>query len=146
MICDICKKNVATIHQIVNINGIQSEKHICSVCAGKIGLDFNSYIFKNEDEFFDSFFGGVNHLDFFSNSLVSKVKVIRKKPVKQAEQQEVRIKLNGKNVKNLLNKKTTAKQNLEAKLKQAIVEERYEDASKIKEKLNSLKKEKSEEN
>ena len=38
MLCQICKKNTATIHYKSNINGNVEEKYLCSDCAAKSGI------------------------------------------------------------------------------------------------------------
>lgn len=136
MLCDKCKKNPATFHQVVNINGKITEKHLCSECAKKFGVLVNNANFDDDFDFFDDFGGG-----FFSNDTlkpVTRTKTISA-PKKQKinvvnDDENVEIKLNGKNVKAVL-KNAEKNDKLKADLKKAIEEERYEDASKIKEEI-----------
>lgn len=37
MLCDKCKKNTATYHSKTIINGIETNEHLCSECAKKMG-------------------------------------------------------------------------------------------------------------
>ena len=39
MLCEICKKNVATTHIRSVINGVVKESHLCAECAAKQGVD-----------------------------------------------------------------------------------------------------------
>lgn len=69
MLCQMCKKNSATIHYKSNINGTVSEKYLCAECAAKNGFGektnamdmFNTM--DMADNFFDnsadSFLGGL---------------------------------------------------------------------------------------
>lgn len=40
MLCEICQKNEATIHQQSIINGVEHSQHICHECAEKAGMHF----------------------------------------------------------------------------------------------------------
>ncbi len=55
MKCDICKKNDATIHQTIIVNGNKEEMHFCEECAQKGVVGFNK-AFSMED-FFGAFLG-----------------------------------------------------------------------------------------
>ena len=39
MLCEICKKNVATTHIRSVINGVAKESHLCAECAAKQGVE-----------------------------------------------------------------------------------------------------------
>ena len=56
MKCDICKKNEATIHQTIIVNGHKEELHYCEECSKK-GLAGLNKAFSMED-FFGAFLGG----------------------------------------------------------------------------------------
>ena len=49
MLCEMCKKNPATVHYTKVVNGLKEEKHLCEECAAKMKQsgEFN--------EFFSSF-------------------------------------------------------------------------------------------
>lgn len=69
MLCQVCKKNGATIHYKSSINGTVSEKYLCSECAAKSGIGEKSkpndmfHTVDIVDSFFDnsadSLFGGL---------------------------------------------------------------------------------------
>lgn len=69
MLCQICKKNTATIHYKSNINGSVEEKYLCSDCAAKSGIGDKTkssdmfHTFDMVDSFFDNsqdaLFGGL---------------------------------------------------------------------------------------
>jgi len=44
MICQFCKKNVATVHQTELVEGEKQEVHLCEQCARKKGLSFKSQL------------------------------------------------------------------------------------------------------
>ena len=48
MLCDKCKKNMATVHLTKIVNGKKQEQHLCSTCAGDIDNTFTfDDMFKN---------------------------------------------------------------------------------------------------
>jgi len=42
MLCDVCKKQEATVHFTEIINGKVTKHHLCEKCAKKLGLDWES--------------------------------------------------------------------------------------------------------
>ncbi len=61
MLCQVCNKNIATIHYKSSVNGSVTEKYLCNDCAEKYGVGAKS---KTSDMF------GVVNMDesFFDNS------------------------------------------------------------------------------
>lgn len=69
MLCQICKKNAATIHYKSNVNGVVNEKYMCNDCASAVGATEkgkNKEVFNTADvvdSFFDNtsdaLFGGL---------------------------------------------------------------------------------------
>lgn len=60
MMCDECKKNMATVHVTQVVNGQKTEMHLCSECAAKKGvmmfnLDMSNF---SLPKLFGSFFQG----------------------------------------------------------------------------------------
>ncbi|HUU43699.1 MAG TPA: UvrB/UvrC motif-containing protein [Planctomycetota bacterium] len=49
IICQICKKNVATVHLTEIIKSQKREIHLCEECAGKKGVAFKSHQFSITD-------------------------------------------------------------------------------------------------
>lgn len=155
MKCDKCKKNEANFHKVSNINGKVSEIHLCSECAKQNGdFDFfkefnnsrnflNDFIsdFKTSFSYFtnpeiDNFLDFNNDIDnfidnrFFANDLLENKNFDRK------------IKKYNENTNNnsLENDKIKLEiQKLDIALKKAVVEERYEDAVTLRDKIKSLK-------
>lgn len=55
MICENCGKNTATTHIKHTVNGVKTEKHLCTACAAKLGYTVN---FSNSfSEILSSMFG-----------------------------------------------------------------------------------------
>lgn len=74
MLCEKCKKNNAVTHIRQNINGMQSEMHLCENCAAEITGKFNNEYSK----LFSDFGFGMNSMltsifgqDFLSENLLS---------------------------------------------------------------------------
>lgn len=69
MICQICKKNNATIHYKTNINGKQTEMYLCPVCAESKGITkkavfepidvIDGFFGKSNDDIFGGLFAGM---------------------------------------------------------------------------------------
>ena len=145
MLCDKCKKNVATYHSKTIINGVETNEHLCSECAKKAGVD-TSFDFGNfrffdmfdspfiEDNDFDlgylpsSIFDSDN--DFYENRFSSKgilddAMQSIKKGAKEFKEEESKIDPNLKK--------------LQEELKDAVDKEDYEKAVELKKKIESLK-------
>ena len=61
MNCDKCKKNDATCHYRMNINGRRAEYHLCADCAREMGIEqdvFSDFGSMFRDMFGDFFGGG----------------------------------------------------------------------------------------
>lgn len=69
MICQICKKNEASIHYKTNINGKQTEMYLCRECAEKNGIGkkvsfepidvIDGFLGKGTDDIFGGLFAGM---------------------------------------------------------------------------------------
>lgn len=168
MKCQKCGVNIANHHKITEINGERFEEHLCSGCARESGQEklslfnvgdiFNSFIEPFEvpqkrlycedclttfDEFLNTGFVGCEHCyDYFKEQIKSVLKDM------QAGTTHKPRRLNGTSV----NFKTPAQdyktenemkiEELQNKIKQAVQEERYEDAAKFKRELDEIKGEK----
>ena len=168
MKCQKCGVNIANHHKITEINGERFEQHLCSNCARESGHEklslfnvgdiFNSFIDPFEvpqkrlycedclttfDEFLNTGFVGCEHCyDYFKNQMQSVLKDM------QAGTTHKPRRLNGTSV----NFETPAQdykteneikiEELQNKIKQAVQEERYEDAAKFKRELDEIKGEK----
>lgn len=55
MVCSECGKRPATMHYVQTVNGVTTEKHLCSECAAK-HQELNSLNFFSAGDFFKSFF------------------------------------------------------------------------------------------
>ena len=159
MKCEKCNKNEATFHSMTNINGKVTEKHLCSDCA-KEEKEFNNFndeflgFNKKSNSFFDdmmsdfkstlSYFTNpmidnfLNYDDFFESPLFLEDK---KQESKKTEEQSNKVS------KTDLSKKLSEKEKkqleiakLDLSLKKAVVEERYEDDIKLRDKIKELKK------
>ncbi len=151
MICDKCKRNVATYHSKTSINGYVSEEHLCVSCAK--GISFNPFSVFARDFFRDDFdliglngmskcscnttfdsiinFGRAGCPDCYSNyrgllkdavkSINSGAKHLGKKPEKEINVVEKEIDI------------------LREKLNKAVEIEDYETASELKKQIDNLR-------
>ena len=145
MLCDKCKKNVATYHSKTIINGVETNEHLCSECAKKAGVDTNfdfgnfrffdmfgspfiedndfglgylpSSIFDNDNDFYEDRYSSKGILDDAMQSI--------KKGAKDFKEEESKINPNLKK--------------LQEELKDAVDKEDYEKAAELKKKIDSLK-------
>lgn len=140
MKCDKCKTKDANFHSITNINGKVSEKHLCSDCA-KQDKDFETNRESILNDFISdfktslSFFSPITSLgfdNFFEDSFfnVSPIKinkednkVLEEKQKELGREKQRQIEIN----------------KLDLQLKKAVVEERYEDAIVLRDKIKALK-------
>ena len=51
MLCEICKKNQATIHYTEVVNGMRTEHHVCSRCAATLNLSGYGGLLENDFPF-----------------------------------------------------------------------------------------------
>ncbi len=51
MLCEKCKKNVATFHYTEVVNGVKNEHHLCSECAANTDVSYYSNVFDNNMQF-----------------------------------------------------------------------------------------------
>lgn len=162
MKCDKCKKNEANFHKVCNINGKVSETHLCSECAknskdfdfdkefdsfnvgGKsffddIMSDFKTSLsyftnpvidnFLDFPDFSEDFFGDRILPEKVTENRIHKPEVLPAKsprPVKLSDEEKRKLEI----------------QKLDLELKKAVVEERYEDAVKFRDKLKELRNKK----
>lgn len=158
MLCDSCKKNIATIHKTVVVNGEGYETHLCTDCAMKL----NENNFSMGDSLFDimdDLFGFLNEsYDFDGQLNLSDVKrcpkcgksfadLIRQNGSKCDEcyntfNQEIRDAMenmtNPPNL-NLFQPEDGELNRLQDEFDKAIAEERYEDAGELKKQINNIK-------
>ena len=151
MKCDNCKKNDANFHSITNINGKITEKHLCSECAQKDSeFENNTESFINDfmsdfktslsffsprtslgfDEFFDD--------DFFN---LSPLKIENAQEFEKQEKAQKEILQKRQEEKSNQKQKELEIKKLDLQLKKAVVEERYEDAIVLRDKIKALKNE-----
>ena len=74
MLCEKCKQREAVTHIRQNINGVQSEMHLCENCAAEISGKFeNEYgkIFSDFGFGIDSMLGSIFGQDFVPENLLS---------------------------------------------------------------------------
>ncbi len=159
MLCDRCKKNVATFHKSVMINGEGYETHLCEECAKDMDL--------NMDMDIDMDFGFPNDIfdlinDNFGFNGLYLEKNTKKCPkcgstfsdfLKRGKlgcsecydtfNEEIRDMLenmdNPTDIDLDLTETPSELTLLENDFNKAIAEERYEDAGKLKQKINELK-------
>lgn len=74
MLCEKCGKNKAVTHIRQNINGVQSESHLCENCAAEITGKFNGEYSKLFSDFgfgIDSMLGSIFGQDFLGENLLA---------------------------------------------------------------------------
>lgn len=74
MLCEKCKQNEAVTHIRQNINGVQSELHLCEKCAAEISGKFENEYGKLFSDFgfgIDAMLGSIFGQDFLSENLLS---------------------------------------------------------------------------
>jgi len=158
MLCDNCKKNIATIHYEKVVNGVRTERHLCAECAKKMTENYNLFnpagfitsLFDNytergvvcencgtrSDEFLDTGYLGCsecyNTFKSIARSMLERV---------QGGGRHVGLtpdpNINFETPKT--DKKVDKISDLQAKLKKAVDSEDYELAAKIRDEIRSLK-------
>lgn len=166
MKCQKCGINIANHHKITEINGERFEEHLCSNCAREggheklslfnVGELFNSFIEPFEtrtkklycenclttfDEFLDTGFVGCEHCYVnFKPQMDNILKEMQAGTIHKGRRLELKHQQNFENAQTLGEKsKQTQITLLQEKLKQAVQEERYEDAASLKKQLDALK-------
>lgn len=152
MKCEQCKKNDANFHSITNINGKITEKHLCSECAKQD----NEFRDKRENLINDfisdfktslSFFSPISSLgfdDFFEDEFfnLSPLKIERQQENLKQQKEQNEIIQKRQEEKSQQKEKELDIKKLDLQLKKAVVEERYEDAIVLRDKIKALKNEK----
>ena len=165
MKCEKCNKNEATFHSMTNINGKVTEKHLCSDCAkhekefDNLNNEFLNFE-KSTNSFFDDMMSDfkttlqyftnpvldnfLDYDDFFAHPLFLENDEARKCDDKNKCNQKGSV-ISKKQQTNKLSdkeKKQLEIAKLDIALKKAVVEERYEDAIKLRDKIKELKNDK----
>lgn len=140
MLCDKCKKNVATYHSQTIINGVESSEHLCSECAKKLNrdLDFGTFdsfglfdtplldMFDDRDFFEDNMLGGYDVIDNYQNkNILNNALNSVKKGADNYNQTRVN--------------RDPELDKWEKDLKQAVLDEDYEKAAELKKKIDDKK-------
>ena len=131
MKCDRCGKNEATFHYKTNINGRVTEAHLCPDCAramgyaGSVERRMSSWF---DDDWFDRPF---RMLEPFFGGFGSRMLTEFPQPVDVLEQAQSADPENSA-AEELLPKA------LETQLHNAVAEERYEDAARLRDELKAL--------
>ena len=145
MLCQNCGKQEASVHYTQIVNGVKKEMILCEDCAKELGVEkmnFNMPIhFSNffEDMFepyHDSFFGSLAspRTMICEKCNTSYVHIGRKaKSIGNNNKEQTNIKEQNKE-----NKQANKIEELKAKLKKEISEERYEDAAKTRDEIKKL--------
>ena len=137
MKCDRCGKNEATFHYKTNINGRVTEVHLCPDCAramgyaGSVERRMSSWF---DDDWFDRPF---RMLEPFFGGFGSRMLTEFPQPVDVLEQaQSAGPESSAAEAMSLaLERKRNA---LETQLHNAVAEERYEDAARLRDELKAL--------
>ena len=150
MKCENCGKREATVRYSENINGRKRELHLCEKCSQELGIDRMDF---NMPIDFSSFFSGM--LEEFENSdfmpMFDTVKDLQCKScgiepiIRKMQGSSQHIGRLGKVTDHKINAKPIAKKKedsqkseieiLKEKLKQAVKEEKYEEAAKLRDEI-----------
>ena len=129
MLCDKCKKNVATFHRSVSINGQGYETHLCAECAAHMESD--PFVSALTEMFDDRLEWNEADKEFVSvfDPIASSVSLDAPK-AKDYKLDEVVLDTNSQ------------MEALQNKIKLAVESENYEEAAKLKKELDKLKDQK----
>lgn len=160
MLCEVCKKNEATIHTIKIINGKTSEQHICKECAAKLSdTEFGDFGTISSNDIIKSFFNikqpevkscpvcGYSFNDFKESGFLGCPEcynTFRKEIIPMLRRVHGNTKHVG-TVPESSNEKTKLCQEineLKRRLAQAVNEENFEEAAKLRDRIAELKEEK----
>ena len=162
MMCQNCGKNEANVKYTQIINGVKKQMNLCSDCARRLGIDDMAFSMPsiNFSNFLGGMFDGAAMEDFiesgefgcdecydsFSNQIDALLKNIHGVNRHVGRASKTLSSKSEKTNKNIENKKKENKPNsklqeLQARLKQEISEERYEDAAKTRDEIKKLGKE-----
>ena len=142
MKCDRCGKNEATFYYKSNINGRVTETHLCPNCAramgytgslqSRMGSWFDDYWFDRPFRMLEPFFGGFG--DRMLTEFPHPLSVLEQ--AQTADEKSDGSQLPKEEAASLaLERKRNA---LRTQLHNAVEEERYEDAAKLRDELKSL--------
>lgn len=160
MLCDECRNREATYHEVREINGYRSDRHLCDECRRKKG-------YKVETSFFDDFFNpfgvlgglfedtkrigrvvcpscGTTLDDFASDGLLGCENCydeFAKYLLPRLKQMQAKITHEGKNPDKKSKKTNPEYIKLKKELAKAVEEEEYDKASEIQEKIKKMEKE-----
>ena len=144
MLCQNCGKNEVNFRYTQIINGVKKEMALCDKCAKELQCNKCGMTY---DEFANSGkLGCANCYDVFSDPLEQVLKKIHGSTGHVGRCEKVTE--GDENITEKLNKNEKAKskktekedkvEKLESELKQAVKEERYEDAAKIRDEIKKL--------
>lgn len=140
MLCDLCKKNMATYHSKTIINGIESSEHLCAECARIMNrnVDFDSF------DMFDIFHSPLDYdddIELISNDLFDN-SFGRQNENNQGiiENALESIKKGAKKYKDEKSKIDPELENLKQQLKEAVEKEDFEKASQLKKEIDKKEK------
>lgn len=166
MLCDVCKKNNASVHITKIINGAKQEINVCEVCAKEVqGFNIIGDLDIMADFNFPNILGGL--MDYINNTTPSRIEEICCKncgmTLREFKQTgilgcadcyknlqstvstvvnrvqgraEHKGKIPKKQGKEIINKKHIL--NLKEELQKAIIEENFEKAAELRDKIRSL--------
>ena len=128
MLCENCKQREANVRYSENINGVRKEMHLCEECSRELGITDNMKFDMGLN--FSSLFGGI----FEDFPMLKRMQGSNRHTGRLGEIPEKKV-----DIKKEIPKKEEVKEDklnkLEKDLKEAIKEERYEDAAKIRDEI-----------
>lgn len=161
MLCDDCKQNEAVFHSKIIKNGVAKEKHLCANCQQKYGL--GGTLLGGFNDGFDDLFSSFTHLmlgdestkriicpqcgttsdAFLESGYVGCPNCYKAfenvmMPVIKRMQNDIRHV--GKLPNGVKKNVSPEMEQLQAKLKQAVDSENFEQAAELADKINELKK------
>ena len=134
MKCQHCGMNDATFYYRSNVNGRVTEQHLCADCAAKLGYSdslrpagfFDDDFFTRPFRLFEPLFGGLG----------SRLLTEFPEPVDVTEQARTAVAEQEKPQAGLVD--GAEQERLQKELREAVDQQRYEDAAKLRDAINSL--------
>lgn len=140
MLCDKCKKNVATYHSQTIINGVESSEHLCSECAKKLNRDLDFGTFDSLGLFDAPLLDMFDDRGFFEDNMLGDYDIIDNYQNRNILNNALNsVKKGADNYNQTRISRDPEIDKWEKDLKQAVLDEDYEKAAELKKKIDDKK-------
>ena len=146
MRCEHCGRNEATFHYQSTVNGCTEEAHLCPACAAELGYDTGAGLddmfgepFGSVFSFLPSMFGGLD--GFFASPQLTPAarRTLQLAPAPDQPRYETESLL-GEDEERAL-RRECACNSLRVRLREAVEEENYEEAARLRDELKRMEDE-----